>query len=56
MAFGVYPDISLADARQKRDAARKLVASGIDPREHKRAAQEELAKPVITFELVAREL
>ncbi len=55
MAFGVYPETSLADARQKREAARKLVAAGIDPREHKRTEKEELAKEVITFEVVARE-
>lgn len=55
MAFGVYPETSLADARHKREAARKLVASGIDPREQKRAVKEELAKEVFTFEVVARE-
>ena len=47
MAFGVYPETSLADARQKREEARKLVAAGIDPREHKRAVKEELAKEAI---------
>lgn len=31
MAFGVYPDVSLADARDLRDRARKLLAKGIDP-------------------------
>ncbi|SCB87645.1 Integrase [Kosakonia oryzendophytica] len=55
MAFGVYPETSLADARQKREEARRLVAAGIDPREHKRAVKEELAKEDITFESVARE-
>lgn len=55
MAFGVYPETSLSDARQKRDEARKLVAAGIDPREHKRALKEEQAKEVITFESVARD-
>ncbi|HHI3897695.1 TPA: tyrosine-type recombinase/integrase [Klebsiella aerogenes] len=55
MAFGVYPEISLADARQKREEARRLVAAGIDPREHKRAVKGELAKEDITFESVARE-
>jgi hypothetical protein len=53
MAFGVYPEI-LANARQKKKA-RKLVAAGIDPREHKRAVKEEQAKEIITFEKVARE-
>lgn len=55
MAFGVYPEISLANARQKREEARKLVAAGIDPREHKRAVKEEQAKEITTFEKVARE-
>lgn len=55
IAFGVYPETSLADARQKREEARRLVAVGIDPREHKRAVKEEQAKGAITFESVARE-
>ncbi|EMI1818188.1 integrase arm-type DNA-binding domain-containing protein [Citrobacter freundii] len=55
MAFGVYPETSLADARQKREEARKLVAAGIDPREHKRAVKEEQTKEAITFESVARD-
>lgn len=55
MAFGVYPETSLADARQKREEARRLVAAGIDPREHKRVVKEEQAKEAITFESVARE-
>jgi integrase len=55
MAFGVYPDVSLGDARQKRDAARKLVVAGIDPREHKKAVKEEQQKEVYTFEFVARD-
>ncbi|HHO0186650.1 TPA: tyrosine-type recombinase/integrase [Enterobacter cloacae] len=52
MAFGVYPETSLAGARQKREEARKLVAAGIDPREHKRAVKE---MQEITFESVARD-
>lgn len=55
MAFGLYPETSLADARQKREEARRLVAAGVDPREHKRAVKEEQAKEVITFESVARD-
>ncbi|WP_374257262.1 tyrosine-type recombinase/integrase [Yokenella regensburgei] len=55
MTFGVYPETSLADARQKREEARRLVAAGVDPREHKRAVKEEQAKEVITFESVARD-
>lgn len=55
IAFGVYPETSLADARQKREEARRLVAAGIDPRVHKRAVKEEQAKEAITFESVARD-
>lgn len=55
MAFGVYPETSLADARQKREEARRLVAAGIDPREHKREVKEEQTKEAITFESVARD-
>ena len=55
MAFGVYPETSLANARQKREEARRLVAAGVDPREHKHAVKEEQAKEVITFESVARD-
>ncbi|WP_380872307.1 hypothetical protein ACFB49_32520 [Sphingomonas sp. DBB INV C78] len=31
LALGVWPDVSLAEARDKRDAARKQIADGIDP-------------------------
>ncbi|SEI98927.1 Integrase [Sphingobium sp. AP50] len=33
LAFGIYPDIGLADAREQRDAARKVLAKGNDPAE-----------------------
>lgn len=31
LAFGVYPDTGLADARAQRDAALKVLARGDDP-------------------------
>ena len=31
LALGAYPFVSLSDARQKRDGAKKLLASSIDP-------------------------
>ena len=55
LSLGVYPEVSLAEAREKRDAARKLIAQGIDPaavRKDQKAAAEEQAD---TFEAVARE-
>ena len=56
LAHGVYPDVSLAEARERRDQARKLLANGVDPGEHKKAqkvAGEE--RTANSFEAVARE-
>ncbi|OCG69462.1 integrase [Gilliamella sp. Occ3-1] len=36
VSFGSYPEISLADARLKRDEARQLLAKGIDPQQYKK--------------------
>jgi integrase len=56
LSLGKYPDLSLADAREFRDDARKLNAKGIDPNEHKKE-QRRLAiqKDRDTFEHIARE-
>ncbi len=35
LAFGNYPDLSLADARKKRTSARELLAQDTDPKDHK---------------------
>jgi len=35
LSFGSFPDLSLADARSKRDSARELLAKDIDPKEHR---------------------
>lgn len=56
ISLGVYPDTSLAKAREKRDEARQQLANGIDPGENKKAqkaARAELAAN--SFEVVARE-
>ncbi|HFS5769375.1 TPA: tyrosine-type recombinase/integrase [Providencia rettgeri] len=55
LAFGVYPDVSLANAREKRDEARKLVASGVDPSDKRKEVKEEQQKEFNTFEKVARD-
>jgi Integrase len=37
LALGKYPEVSLSDARDRRLAARKLLASGIDPSDKKKS-------------------
>ena len=56
LSFGAYPAVSLADARQRREDAKKLLANGVDPGETKKAqkaAQGE--QDANTFEVIARE-
>ncbi len=56
LALGVYPEVSLAEAREKRDQAKKLIASGIDPSVDKR--QKQIAQKIAlenSFEALARE-
>jgi integrase len=56
LAFGAYPEISLADARERRGDARKSVAHGVDPaeiRKAQKASKENAAAD--SFEVVARE-
>lgn len=40
ISFGNYPDVSLAQAREKRTNARKLLAKDIDPKTHKEETTE----------------
>lgn len=56
LALGVYPDVSLADARAKRDEARKGIAGGIDPLEAKKEQKvEREAQVKNTFQEIALE-
>lgn len=56
MSLGVFPDVSLSDARHKRDEIRRQKLLNIDPAEHKREKQREfIATHENTFEKVARE-
>ena len=56
LALGIYPDVTLAHARRKRDEARAMLADGIDPgqakKDKKRLARLNAAN---TFEAVALE-
>jgi integrase len=56
LALGAYPIVSLADARQKRDGAKKLLASGIDPSQQAKTDKiNRLALSANTFGSVADE-
>lgn len=56
MSLGVFPDVSLADARYKRDEVRRQKLNNIDPAEYRREKQREfIATHENTFEKVARE-
>jgi integrase len=56
LSLGTYPDISLSQARQKRDDAKKLLAIDIDPSENrKKTKAEKKLSSENSFELVARE-
>ena len=53
LALGVYPEVSLSEARTKRDEARKLISEGVDPCEQKRA-KKVVPDLQLSFEHIAR--
>lgn len=56
LSMGVYPDVPLVAARGRRDDARKLLASGVDPSVHRQAAKAAQAESAAnSFEVIARE-
>ncbi len=56
LALGVYPDLSLSDANDKRDEARKQLANDIDPGAAKRAKkQQQATEGKNSFKAVATE-
>jgi len=56
LALGVYPEVSLADARERRAQSRKALAAGKDPGEAKKEAKRlVIFKSNNAFEVVARE-
>lgn len=56
LAFGAYPAVSLHDARQRREEAKKLLANGVDPGAVKKAQKSARAESCAnSFEVVARE-
>lgn len=56
LSIGVYPDVTLAEARDKRTEAKRMLAAGEDPSEVKQAAREAKSLAVNnSFELLALE-
>lgn len=56
LVFGLYPEVTLAEARDRRDEAKKLLRDGLDPKIIRRARiQTAIADGKNTFEAVARE-
>lgn len=52
LSLGVYPDVPLKRAREKRDEARRMIADGIDPSAQRQAVK---AAQRDSFEAIARE-
>jgi integrase len=59
LSLGVYPDVGLKQAREKRDEGRKLVAANVDPSAERQAAKAamvaSLRRDQDSFEAVAKE-
>ena len=54
LSLGVYPDVALKSARERRDAVRQQLATGIDPGQARKAQKLALAG-ADSFEAIARE-
>ena len=56
LSLGVYPDVNLKEARNRRDEARKLLANGVDPGENRKVQKSARNdRAANSFEVVARE-
>lgn len=56
LSLGVYPDVNLKDARNRREDARKLLANGVDPSENRKVQKSASSdRAANSFEVVARE-
>ncbi len=56
LSMGVYPDISLKEARERRDQARNQIANDIDPSEVRKTVKSEIHnQSKNSFEVIARE-
>ena len=56
LALGVYPDVTLKEARERRDNARKQLTNGVDPNVHRKAHRAAaVERAANSFEVIARE-
>lgn len=56
LSLGTYPAVSLKEARERRDDARRLIASGVDPSAHRKAVKSAaVISSANSFEVIARE-
>ena len=55
ISLGAYPEISLAEARQRREEARKQLAHGIDPGALRKAQKQAETEETETFEVIGCE-
>lgn len=56
LSLGVYPDVGLKEARDRREEARKLLGSGVDPGEHRKAHKAaKTERAAHSFEVICRE-
>ena len=56
LSIGIYPTITLAEARNHREEAKRLLSGGLDPSAVKKATKEEMVlEQSNTFEVIARE-
>ena len=56
LSLGVYPDVSLKEARRRRDEFRQLLANGVNPSDQRKATRAGTVDGTAdSFETVARE-
>lgn len=56
LSLGTYPEVSLKQARERRDEAHKLIANGVNPSQHRKTAKAARSAAVAnTFEAIALE-
>lgn len=55
ISLGVYPEVSLKEARDRREVARRLIAEGVDPSQARQSHKAHAAADTVTFEKTARD-